>query len=479
MSKNAPLPAVKDCDIRGRYPEEVNEPLFSRVGEAFGRQVMNSALGDQRPAAVVVGCDDRPSTPALKKSFMTGLTAHNLQIKDLGIVPTPVVYWAKEKLEAQAAAVITASHNPPEFNGLKVMNGNRPPTPDMIRTLAEEKEGRDVPESPVPGKVKPWPEALDVYTSELIELFSGNGIDALSIVLDPGTGCQSGVASKVFKDLGADVAALHDHLDGRFPERGPDCAIPENLAPLMTAVRDSGAHLGVAFDGDGDRIAVVDDRGRILASEHLGMIFLKGPLRPGSGVPVIIDLKCSMRLDDLVRRLKGNPIRCKSGHAYMKEMVLEQGAIMGIELSGHVFLGSLNGRDDPLYTALVLAAHLAEETRPLSSLVDKLPRMIMTQDLRIPMAEEEIDHILKTLQKGLEGARVEMLDGVRLVWENGWLLVRKSITEPKITIRWEGQTIEDLKWIGQILAGNFKSLSPHLEKALDQVVSLKQKDRRG
>ncbi|MBW1946157.1 MAG: hypothetical protein JRJ51_25535, partial [Deltaproteobacteria bacterium] len=133
--------------------------------------------------------------------------------------------------------------------------------------------------------------------------------------------------------------------------------------PLMTAVRESGAHLGVAFDGDGDRIAVVDDRGGIMASEHLGMILLKGPLRPGHGVPVIIDLKCSMHLDELIRRLKGNPIRCKSGHAYMKEMVLERGAIMGIELSGHVFLGSLNGRDDPVYTALVLAAYLAKETR--------------------------------------------------------------------------------------------------------------------
>ena len=458
--------AVKDCDIRGRYPEEVNESLFLRVGDAFGRQITDSVKAAEKTPTVVVGCDDRPSTPALKKSFMRGLSAHHLQIRDIGIVPTPVVYWAKEKLGAQASAVITASHNPPEFNGLKIMHGDRPPTPRMIRTLAEEKEKEDI--LPASGIVTPWPGVLDTYSSELVEAFSGKGIDGLSVVVDPGTGCQSGLASQVFRNLGANVTALHDHLDGRFPERGPDCAIPENLALLLAAVRESGAHLGVAFDGDGDRIAVVDDRGRILASEHLGMILLQGPLRPGHGVPVIIDLKCSMHLDRVIRELKGKPIRCKSGHAYMKEMVLEQGAVMGIELSGHVFLGSLNGRDDPLYTSLVLAAYLAQETLPLSSLVDKLPRMIMTPDLRISMDGEEIDDILKILQKGLEGARVEMLDGVRLVWENGWLLVRKSITEPKITIRWEGQSIEDLKWIGQILAENFPSLSPHVERALEQ-----------
>lgn len=466
MAKNATPAAVKDCDIRGRYPEEVNEALFLQLGKAFGQQVTSSVHGDQGKATVVVGCDDRPSTPALKKSFLTGLTAHDLRIMDLGVVPTPVVYWAKERIEAQASAIITASHNPPEFNGLKVMDGMRPPTPDMIRALAEEKGGMSLRSGP--GDLRPWPEALPTYKSEMIESFTGHGIEKLSIVLDPGTGCQSGVASGIFRGLGARVLALHDHLDGTFPERHPDCAIPEHLATLMAAVRESSADLGVAFDGDGDRMAVVDDLGRIVASEHLGMVLVKGPLHLEPEIPVIIDLKCSMHLDRLVSQLQGRPIRCKSGHAYMKDMVIEKGAIMGVELSGHVFLGRLNGRDDPLYTALMLAEYLAGETRPISALVDALPRMIMTKDLRISMAEEEIEHIIDGLKQGLEGARVEMLDGVRLVWDHGWLLARKSITEPKITIRWEGETVEDLKWIGQLLAGNFKNLSLHVEKASKQ-----------
>ena len=379
-----------------------------------------------------------------------------------------MAYWAKERTGAHALAVITASHNPPEFNGLKVMDGMRPPTPGMIRALAEDKEGFSLPSGS--GDVRPWPQALAEYDSEMIEGFSGQGIENLCIVLDPGTGCQSGVASGVFGGLGARVVSLHDHLDGTFPERHPDCAVAEHLAPLMSAVRESEADLGVAFDGDGDRIAVVDDLGRIMASEHLGMVLLKGPLKPDPGTPVIIDLKCSMHLDRLVSRLQGRPIRCKSGHAYMKDMVLEKGAVMGVELSGHVFLGRLNGRDDPLYTALLLTGYLARERRPLSSQVDALPRMIMTKDLRIPMAGEEMERIIDGLRQGPEGARVELLDGVRLVWDYGWLLARRSITEPKITIRWEGETLEDLGRIGDILAKDFKSLSSYVKNALEQVV---------
>ena len=469
MTENGTLTAVKDCDIRGKYPGEVNEALFLRLGKSFGRQVMASARRDQKEAAVVVGCDDRPSTPALKKSFMKGLTTRRLRVLDLGVVPTPVVYWAKEKVRAQASAVITASHNPPEFNGLKVMNGMRPPTPDMIRALTADED--DLLLRSGPAVVRPWPDALAAYRAEMIERFSGHHIDNLSIVLDPGTGCQSGVASGVFKTVGARVHAIHDHLDGTFPERHPDCAISEHLIPLMSAVRESGADLGVAFDGDGDRIAVVDDKGRIMSSEHLAMALLKGPLRPDPGSSVIIDLKCSIHLDRLVDRLQARPTRCKSGHAYMKEMVLEKDAIMGVELSGHVFLGCLNGRDDPLVTALILAGYLASEKRSLSSLVDELPRIIMTKDLRIPMAGEEMERIIDGLKQDPQGARVEMLDGIRLIWDHGWLLARRSITEPKLTIRWEGETVEDLRRIGQMLAGKFKGLSPHVNEALRQVES--------
>ena len=178
MTKKTTISAVKDCDIRGRYPEEVNEVLFFNLGKAFGRRVMTSVNAEPARATVVVGCDARLSTPSLKENFLKGLQAYNLQITDLGVVPTPLVYWAKERLQAQASAIITASHNPPEFNGLKVMIGERPPTPDMIKELADETEKDDISPPFSPRFVIPWPEALAIYKSEmiaeLIELLGGS-----------------------------------------------------------------------------------------------------------------------------------------------------------------------------------------------------------------------------------------------------------------------------------------------------------------
>jgi phosphomannomutase/phosphoglucomutase len=463
------LSAFKDCDIRGRYPDEVNELLFRRVGDAFGRRVLGTAPPGSPPPTLVVGCDARPSTPALKKSFLDGVTSYGLQVVDLGIVPTPVVYWAKEQLRAHACAVITASHNPPEFNGLKVMNGDRPPTPEMIKTLAAVSEPGGKPPPGQTSTVQVRHDLLQAYEKQIIDSFSGLSIESLSIALDPGNGCQSGVATKVLRALGAEVTALHDRLDGTFPERHPDCAVPEHLGALSTSILESGADLGVAFDGDGDRIAVVDDKGRMVGAERLGMILLKGPLTPGSKAPVIIDLKCSMHLDRLVEQAGGVAVRCKSGHAYMKEAVLLRGALMGVELSGHVFLGMLHGRDDPLFTSLVLAGYLAKTRQPLSRLSDGLPKMYMTQDIRIPMADREIDRVLDRLASGLNGSRVETLDGVRLVWEKGWLLARRSITEPKITMRLEGESLEDLKWIGGLFGDAFPELAHPVEKAIGQV----------
>ena len=178
MTPKVTSTAIKDCDIRGRYPQEVNEVLFLHLGKTFGHQVMTAAHGDPAKATVVVGCDDRPSTQALKKSFLTGLPAHDLRITDLGVVPTPVVYWAKESLKTQAAAMITASHNPPEFNGLKVMTGNRPPTPGMIRALADERRGDEVTPPFRPEGITPWPGALAAYRSEVIERFDGQDIES-------------------------------------------------------------------------------------------------------------------------------------------------------------------------------------------------------------------------------------------------------------------------------------------------------------
>ncbi len=469
MSPDINLTAFKECDIRGRYPDDVDETLFTHLGVTFGAEVM-VRHGERCPEPlVVVGGDARPTTPNLKECFMRGLGVHGLRVLDVGVAATPVVYWAKAARQAEACATITASHNPPDWNGLKVMNGDMPPTPEDILVLARppQREASVTPST----SVEEWGDVQNDYIDWITDRFADCDLSGRPVVLDPGNGCQAGLACEVFRKLGAEVHELHGRLDGTFPDRHPDSARPEHLGALCGAVVERNAALGVAFDGDGDRLAVVDNRGRVLGAEQLGMLMLQGPLSPASpgkptGTDVILDLKCSMRLEQVARDLGGVPVRCKSGHAYMKRTMQERSAGLGVEVSGHVFLGCLDGRDDPLYTALLLTAFLSEEERTLSDWVDALPAMYVTRDVRLPMAREAIDSVLNSCRAGFDGAEVQTLDGVRLVWENGWALVRRSITEPKITVRLEGETPEDLEAIG----GRFRRRFPQLEDAIGVAV---------
>ena len=457
-------PAFKDCDIRGRYPDEVNESLLECAGAAFGRQIV-----EKHPtgAVVMVAGDARPTTRSLKSSFLTGLSRFPLSIVDLGLVPTPIAYWAKAHKKADACAIITASHNPPDWNGLKITIGDRPPTPDMIQALAGPVDA--VP-SGARASMQSWEGVIDAYVEHICGVFKGRGVDRGKVVLDPGNGCQSGIASRVFRELGADCTALHDRLDGTFPDRHPDSAIPGHLTALSETVAKNGADLGVAFDGDGDRISVVDGRGRVLGAERLSMVLLRGPLQPENSSAVILDVKCSMQLERTAEKLGAIPERCKSGHAYMKTTVLDRDAVLGVELSGHVFLGCLDGRDDPLYTALLLCSYLGSISEPLSEIVDGLPRMFITPDVRVAIEPSEIDRILDRCQTGLTGAHVETLDGVRLVWDDGWVLVRRSITEAKISIRLEGEDSAALERTGSRFLNAFPELTAHVETAIRNTI---------
>jgi len=431
----------KECDIRGRYPDDLDEALFERIGAALGARIVEGcpATGGAAPS-VLVGGDVRASTPRLKAALLAGLGLHPLRRIDLGLVPTPVLYWAKAAREATACAMVTASHKPPGWNGLEFMIGERPPLPDEIAALgaggippAPRYGGRPMP------AVESWRAARESYMGELEALFGGRGIEHLSIVLDAGNGCQAGIASRLLAKIGAEVFALHDWPDGSFPCRHPDTARPEHLMAAREAVVHRAATFGVAFDGDGDRLAVIDERGRVLAPEQLAMILLDGPLRPAPGAAVVLDLECSAKLETRVRAVGGVPRRSRSGRAHMKRMMIDEGAVLGVNMSGGFFLGRLDGRDDPLVIALLLAGALAAGRFSLAGAADSLPVMAITPDIRVPMPPEQIDAVLARCEAEAGEARVDTLDGVRLTWDDGWALVRRSITEPALTIRMEGE----------------------------------------
>ncbi|MDJ0630541.1 MAG: phosphomannomutase/phosphoglucomutase [Rhodobacter sp.] len=459
--------AFKDCDIRGTTPDQVNEDIFARVGREFGRLLARDVADGRSNDTIVIGGDGRHSTPALLEATIRGLSGSPIGIVNLGArVPTPAIYWAKEHFGAHASAIVTASHNPPHWNGLKVMRGAMPPRPEDIRLLADKAGEGDVIPPSGSAQTQTVDSIVQQYMDALIRQFGSQSLGNLKIVVDPGNGCLSGIASHVLREIDADVIPLHDRIDGDFSERNPDCAVAENLTDLVNAVRDEAADFGVGFDGDGDRLAVVDDTGRLLGSERLAMLLFQGAVPLGKDDTVILDNKCSMHLDRTVAALGGRAVRCKSGHAYMKRMVLERGAVAGVELSGHVFLGSINGRDDPLHTTILLAGWLARQNRPMSAFVDAFPKMHMTSDIRIEMSKADIDKLLADCGDGLDRAEVQRIDGVRLVWPNGWLLVRRSITEPKVTIRLEGETRLDLKKIGKLFTDRFAFLRDQIESAL-------------
>ncbi len=462
-SNNNPF---KDCDIRGKYPSEVHERLFQSVGYRLGGAVANAKGLDGFRYELIVAGDARPTTQGLKESLFAGLAEHDIPILDLGVVPTPVTYWTKARRRSLACAIVTASHNPPDWNGLKVMIGGFPPTPDCIQQLAVPADEFISQTSAKATNIQILENTVDDYCTELIESRKNHGIDKLKIVLDPGNGLQTLTAPRVFDTLGAELVIINGRLDGTYPDRHPDSAPAKNLTALSQAVLQEKANLGFAFDGDGDRINVVDNRGRVLGAERLTMLLMQGPLKPAPDQSVILDIKCSMQLERLALACGGRPERCKSGHAYMKQAVLEKDACFGIELSGHLFWGQLEGRDDPLYTALLLAEQYAKSDKSLADTVDALMPMLMTPDIRIPARSDEIDRILTRCEEGIESSQVETLDGVRLVWEDGWLVVRRSITEPKFTLRLEGDSEDSLHEVGERFLEVFPQYRQEIEDAI-------------
>ena len=458
MSEHA---AVKECDIRGPWPEEVDATFFEQAGRNLGATVAGGGFAGFHPATVVVGGDGRASTPALRAALQEGLQAEGVDVFDVaGATPTPALYWMRQVLAAQAVAIVTASHSPPHWNGLKVMNGPLPPTPAEVEALDA---------APPPrrgaGRRHALGSILDAYVAARIAPFVASGLSGFEVVVDPGGGCMSGVASRAFRELGAGVDALHDELDPEFRQRHPDCAVPRHLTELAARVPAVGAAMGVAFDGDGDRLAVIDDRGRFVPAEKVALLLIDGPVAVRPGDVVVLDIKASMQLERAVARRGGTAVRMKSGHAYMKRAVIERGATLGSEVSGHLFFGALSGIDDPLFAALALARWAAAGGTRLSDRVDALPTFHLSPDLRLPIAGAEIDALLATLPERFPDAEVQRVDGVRLVWPNGWLLARRSITEAVCTLRFEGEDAAALAAIRTRFVAAYPELAPALDAA--------------
>ena len=440
----------KDCDIRGIYPREIDEADALAIGRA---------LATLHPGATLrVGGDVRLSTPALKAAFIDGLVKGGARVEDLGTIPTPALYFALARPGADGGATVTASHNPAEYNGIKFMFGDAPVTrADIDAVKAAVESGRF---SEGKGRVAPV-DVLPEYLASMARRFRAKR--PLRIVVDAGNGAMSRVAPEAFRRCGYAPIELFCEPDGSFPGRDPNPAEYRHLGAICERVRAEGADMGVAFDGDGDRAVFVDETGTVVVNEKSLALFIRRLLKDRP-TPVVYDQKSSSAVKRAVLAMGGTPVPERSGHAFIKRRFLELGAAVAGEISGHFFFGEL-GYDDGLFAGLMMADIVAESGQTLSALTRDIVIPPITPDLRVrcPYAEQQdwLDRI-EALSK-LHPCAVSRLDGVRLDFEDGWVLARKSVTAEQITLRAEADTEERLSDLLRLIAGV-------LPKAAGQVI---------
>ena len=423
----------KDCDIRGIYGSEIT----ARDAYLTGR-----GLGAMLPAGAVfrVGGDVRLSTPELKEALIRGLTESGVNVEDLGIVPTPALYYALANSNADGGATVTASHNPPKYNGIKFMIGREPVTRAVMDRLKAIIDSGDFPEGN--GSVVPT-DVISGYMEALKKRFTAGR--ELHVVVDAGNGAMSSVAPMAFRNAGYKVTELFCEADGSFPNRDPNPAEYKHLSALCAKVVEEGADFGVAFDGDGDRAVFVDEKGRAVINEKSLVLFIKHVLA-GRPTPVIYDQKSSSVIRKATLAMGGEPVPERSGHAFIKKHFLEVGAAIAGEVSGHFFFGEL-GYDDGLFAALMMADILCGSEKTLAALVDEIVCPPITPDLRVACAYADQQAWLDKVEEFAKSqpCSVAKLDGVRLEYEDGWVLMRKSVTAEQITLRAEADTARRLK----------------------------------
>lgn len=429
----------REYDIRGLVDVDMNPGDVVRLGQAFGTYLIEHQVSE-----ALLGWDSRESSPAYRDAMATGLMATGIHVIDIGQVTTPIFYFARVHYDREAGVMITASHNPAAYNGFKLAYGKSTIYGDEIqrvRRIMEQgvfKEGRGsrTEANPVPAYLS--------MLKEKIRL----GPRPLKVVVDCGNGTPSLFASDVMKTFGVEMIPLYCTSDPSFPNHHPDPVVAKNLVDLIRTVRDEQADLGVAFDGDGDRIGVVDELGNIIWGDRLMILYWREIAARYPGTPAIVEVKCSQTLYDELQRLGAKPQFYKTGHSLIKAKMRELNAVFTGEMSGHMFFADeYYGYDDAFYAAGRLFRILSNTSQPLSALLADVPNLPSTPEIRIDCPDDRKSEIVQALQRHFEhdaSVRVIDIDGVRVVFAHGWGLVRASNTQPALVARAEADTPEHL-----------------------------------
>ena len=430
----------RQYDIRGIVDKDLTTEAARGVGVAYAAYMAEHGV----KGTIVVSRDNRPSGPMLRDALVDGLTSAGVDVVDAGVVPTPLNYWALHHLGVAGGIQITGSHNPPEYNGFKLSVGTGSMHGEEIQHLYS------LTQSPAPsagrrGTVK-REEIIDRYIDDIVQRI-GPLARHIHAVYDCGNGAGALVAPKLFERLGIEGRGLFCESDGTFPNHHPDPTVPENLEDLIHAVKQDGAEIGIAFDGDADRIGVVDGDGTIVWGDRILILYARDVLeRTGRGQPIIFDVKCSQALPTAVEQAGGKPVMWKTGHSLIKDKMKETKAPIAGEMSGHMFFTEgFYGHDDALYGAARLLRILADSGRTVKELLADVPDFVSTPELRIEVPEELkfglVDKAVKHFRSKYD---VIDVDGVRVLFGDGWGLIRASNTQPVIVARYEALTADRL-----------------------------------
>jgi len=430
----------REYDIRGIYGTELTLQAAEQIGLAFGTRIRRRG-GRQ----IAVGYDIRPSSPALREALVTGLLATGIDVVDIGACPTPVLYFSQFHLDVQGGVMITASHNPSEYNGFKLCEEKGSLFGAQIQEVRAAIERGESDRGT--GQITQVAGFLSVYADDLVKRFGR--LATRKVVVDCGNAAAALIAPQILTRIGCEVIPLYCEPDGRFPNHHPDPTVPANLVDLIAEVKRHRADVGIAFDGDGDRLGVVDETGEILWGDLLTLLFATQILSTHPGATILSEVKASQVLYDEVARLGGRAIMWKAGHSLIKQKMRETGALLAGEVSGHFFFADRYfGYDDAVYAACRLMEILSQNVRPLSAHLSHLPKGHMTPEIRVDCPDALKFKLVEHCRAHFSSRYKTIdIDGVRILFNGGWGLIRASNTQPALVLRCEADTATGLKEI--------------------------------
>src|SRR6056300_225508 len=448
----------RENDIRGTYPEELNESVIKEISKGIAKKCFQEDI-----TSIVVARDGRLSGESLLTTFCNAIAQYGIDVNNIGLATSPMLYFAAKKENSKSGVMITGSHNPKNYNGIKmVINDNSVSGNEILSLIKNDETLNDLSAGNII-----YSDIKEIYISEILKNIDTD-ISELKVVIDSGNGAAGFVAPELFKRMGCNVIELYSEVDGNFPNHHPDPGKLENLKDIISEVKDKNADIGFAFDGDGDRLGLITNHGEMIFPDKQMMLFSQDILKNRKG-PIVFDVKCSNHLSSLISKYGGTPIMAPTGHFHIKKAIKKNNALLGGEMSGHIFFNDKwYGFDDGPYAAVRAAEILAKSNRSIAEIFGDFPESFSTPELNITVTDQNKFEIIDRFManSNIDGDKI-LIDGLRVNFDDGWGLLRASNTTPKLVLRFEGDTEESMNRIQNEFISELSRICPEIAINLD------------